>query len=95
MTRRSFVQVAAQAVAAERVGIKRHAAEHRARVDRALASGRIGADEATWVKQQIEVFVGEVATGLHVEGDGPETRSAVRAALSAAGFLSRKEQGRG
>lgn len=85
MTRRSFAEVEAEAVARERLGVKRHAAEHARRVEAALAKGAIGAEEATLTQQHIAAFAGEVATGLHLDDDdgddGPVTRAAVRRAL--------------
>ena len=89
MKRRSFPQVEAQARAEERVGVKRHAAEHADRVARALASGKISEEVADLTRAHIASFADEIATGLHLDGhDSVDTRRETRAGLERAGLLA-------
>lgn len=83
MARRSFDEIAADAIARERIGVLRHAAEHAARVDAAQAKGTIAPETAALTKDHIFAAANEIATGLHLDGqDSALTRRAVRDALA-------------
>ena len=90
MGRRTHAEIDAVARAHERVALLAHADRHAARVDAALAAGKIDAETATLTKRHIAAFAEEAATGLHVDGhDSIETRRTVRRMLEAAGRVGR------
>ncbi len=76
-------QIAAAAIAVERVGVRRFAATYGEQITLMVAGGNIGADDATLLVDRIRAFASMITTGLHVGGDGPVTRAAVRAAMAA------------
>lgn len=84
MKRRTYIQVAAEQAAAERVGVMQLAAKHRYQVG-LMVPHALSAEDAELLGDRITTFAHQIASGMHLGGDGPEARRAVRAALRAAG----------
>lgn len=82
--RRSFDDVRAEAISAERIGMLRHVEQHRAAMAHAVARGKVDEATAAYVNRQIAAFAEGCAIGLHIDGDTPPSvRDAVRAELRA------------
>ena len=68
-------------VLAERSGILTHARRYCTGVDQQLGRGTLTADEAALIKRTVNTFAGDLAIGLHVDGDDAELRAAMRELL--------------
>lgn len=72
MRRRTFAQVAAEAVAKairdERAAVLAYADEYGGQIDALLAKRRITAAEAATLKRRVRGFAEGVAAGLHAHG---------------------------
>lgn len=74
------------AIVAERSGVLTFARAFCGQVDALVTMGRVGADDATILKERIRAFADAVATGLHRDGADPiEVRAAMRAIVKGEG----------
>lgn len=64
--RRSFAQVAADAVARDRADIVAFGRDHGAGLLRMVESHKIGADEASLLSDRLTAFIEMIGQGLHV-----------------------------
>lgn len=64
--RRSFAQVAAEAVARDRADVVAFGRAHVAGLQRMVESGKIGADEASLLGDRLTAFIEMIGQGLHV-----------------------------
>ena len=79
MTRRTRQQIARDTIVDERAGVLALARLRGAAIDQVVARGKMDADEAALIKKTLNVFAGDIAIGLHIEGaDDPEIRVAMR-----------------
>jgi hypothetical protein len=63
--RRTFAEVTAQAVAAERARIAAFGREHAAGVTNMIATGRVDAESGSLLTVRVQAFVEQVEQGLH------------------------------
>lgn len=68
--RRSFAQVAAEAVARDRADIVAFGRDHVAGLQRMVESGKIGADEASLLSDRLIAFIEMIGQGLHASDAG-------------------------
>jgi hypothetical protein len=82
--RRTHRQVARDTVLQERTGILGLANKRCRMIDLTVSRGRMNPDEAETIKRALRTFAGDIAIGLHVEGnDDPEIRVAMRPVVKA------------
>lgn len=83
MKRRTFLQVRAEEIAAERVAAVTMAERKCLELRAMSASARIRVDDLDLLCERIMAFALGQASGLHRDGDGREVRAAVRRGMRA------------